>query len=1304
MVWFQEILSVASQEFLHRRRGPFARAAAFLLLAFTILSPFNWAQIATTSLRGTISDPTGAVLPGATVTLTDPQTGSNRSTKTDSDGAYQFLQLPPTTYLLTVSSRGFATHRQENARLLVSTPATLNITMQLQAATVTVEVKGELSLVNTQDATLGHAFGAEQIQSLPFEARNPVEMLTLQPGVVFIGNSPTINPDFDSRSGAVNGARSDQTNVTIDGIDNNDPLHGYAFTGAMRPTLDSLQEFRVTTSNANAEAGRSSGAQVALITKSGTDAFHGSVYEYHRPTLVANDWFNKHAELDNGLPNRPGKFIRNTFGASAGGPVKKDRLFFFANYEGQRKRESTQITRIVPSALLRQGVIQYKTCGAFPVPSGRTDCADTPSDSFLVELNPTQIARMDPNCATITHTCPLGPGPDPAVMAVMQRYPLPNTDQVGNGFNFRGFTFSAGAPANLNTYITKLDYNLTENGNHRLFLRGEMQNDHVSGVGIDGPQFPGDPPNHILRDTTRGIIGGYTAVIRNNLINNLRYGYVRQGTSQSGLSDRPQVNLSGGLLDDLVSFSRGRSVQVPVHNLVDDLTWAKGKHTLQFGGNFRVINNTSTSTENSFFSADTSVSTLITTGLANKGGSFDPAKFGFPAVANFFAASYDFPMSALAGLITVVGATYNRTKTGAVLPEGTPVFRHFRAQEGEFYVEDSWRVTPTSTLTAGVRYTLLQPPYETSGTQVAPNLSLNDFFKKRAAAMVAGQTYDPTMSFDLSGQANGRAPYWAWDYKDIAPRIAFAWVPGAGSGLLRKFLGGTGKTTIRAGYGIYYDHFGDGIVGTFDRNGSFGLTTLEISPLTTPDTAPRFADLYSIPSALVIPPPAGGFPATPPRSFGVATWGLDDKLKTPYSHVIDFSISRELPGNFVFEAAYVGRLGHRLLQEEDLGMPLDIRDPKSGVDYFTAATQFALMAEAGTPIDKVKPIAYWEDIFPNAAGKPLPNGGCSFPGEGAFTLTATQAMYDLFACNLHNETTALLNADVFCIPACATLNGVTQPNQFWLAQWAGLYAARSTGDSSYHAAQFTLRHRGGGLIWDFNYTFSKSLDIGSSAERNAGGAGGFWDAIINSWSPNQLRGPSDFDATHQINSNWVWELPVGQGKRFGLGMKRLGNALLGGWQLAGLFRWTTAFPYSAHNGLDFTTEWVNSGFAMVSGKLPKTGKFTDSDGDPNIFQNPGKALHTFRFPHPGESGVRNNLRGQGFFGIDTGVTKTWKLGESQALKFTWEVYNLTNTPRFGFDAFQKASVGFIDMAGSFGKYDQTLTKPRIMEFGLRYSF
>jgi len=268
----------------------------------------------------------------------------------------------------------------------------------------------------------------------------------------------------------------------------------------------------------------------------------------------------------------------------------------------------------------------------------------------------------------------------------------------------------------------------------------------------------------------------------------------------------------------------------------------------------------------------------------------------------------------------------------------------------ETYGQDSWRVTPNLVLTFGLRYTLLQPPYETTGTQTAPSVSLNDWFSRRFAAMQAGQTYAPTVTFNLSGQANGKHRIGIGTTRIFAPRFAFAWSPSTDSGLFHKLFGRSWQDFDSRWYGIYYDHFGQGITNSFDRNGSFGLSTSISNPAGAQDvdTSARFTDLFTIPTtsqqitsdcpvapcSIINPAPSGSFPVTPPTTAFSITWGLDDKLKTPYSHVFDFSITRELPSGFVFEAAYVGRLGRRLLQEDDLAMPLDIRDPKSGTGLF----------------------------------------------------------------------------------------------------------------------------------------------------------------------------------------------------------------------------------------------------------------------------------------------------------------------------------------------------------------------------------
>jgi carboxypeptidase family protein len=1308
-----------------------------LLVGFVLaVSILVSAQSATTSLHGTVYDSKGAVVSGATVTITDSQTGFSRSAKTGSQGEYQFVQLPPATYVVTAAAAGFATLKEESVRLMVNTPATLNFTVVVQGQTVTVEVQSTAPLVNTTDATLGHAFGTEKLANLPFEGRDPVGILSLQPGVVFIAPKGQVSELQDSRGGSVNGARSDQTNVTLDGVDNNDQLLGFAFQGAVRSTLDSLQEFRVTTSNSNADAGRSSGAQVSLVTKSGTNRFHGSAYEYNRSKIgEANDWFNKRAQLQSGLPNVPPHLVRNTFGATFGGPVMKDRLFFFLAYEGQRTRENQQITRIVPSADLRNGIVSYLACSLpVPDPSHPERCQD--SDPLrTITLQQADLAKMDPNCSTPVPgfpngTCPLGPGANSAVMAIFQQYPLPNTDSVGDGLNYRGFTFSAPAPGKTDTYIAKLDFNLTQNGNHRVFVRGGLNNDHgaehkesVSQTGDAGPEFPGLATNLLGLNNSKGLTAGYTALLRNNLVNNFRYGFIRQGTVAAGLKNQHFVHFRG--LDNIQGFDTSLNTHVPVHNFVDDVNWIKGKHNLQFGGNFRRIDNIRSSDSTSFFTASTNVSWLDNAAIANTGSSLDPVAFGFPAVAESFSSSYDSPVSALAGLVTEVDANYNLTKTLNALPEGAFVPRHFRANELEFYGQDAWRVTPNFTLTFGARYSLLQPPYETTGTQVAPSVSLHDWFNKRGQAMFAGQTYAPVVQFDLSGQANGKQPYWAWDYKDIAPRIAFAWSPSSDSGIFHKLFGGAGKTSIRGGYGIYYDHFGEGITNSFDRNGSFGLTTSisNSAGVQDVDTSARFSDLFTIPTqsaaceappcSIVAPPPTGTFPVTPPTTAFAITWGLDDKLKTPYSHVIDFSITRELPHGFVIEASYVGRMAHRLLQEEDLAMPLDIVDPASKVDYFAAATALTKAANAGTDINSLAAIPYWEHLFPAAAGNlgfgppgDPANLGCA-PGNNAnaANYTATQAMYDMYSCFSGNETTALFFADLLCLPACSQLPGQPaggQPFNFFDNQWSSLYSWRSVGNSAYHAAQLSLRHlMKQGLQFDLNYTFSKSIDVGSNAERiNQFEGGGFASQIINSWSPNQLRAVSDFDARHQINANWIYELPFGKGKPYASGMNRWANAIVGGWQFSGLLRWSSALPFTVGPGLGFwATNWELTSSAVMNGPRPKTGTFI-ANGQPNLFKDPATAIKSFRFAFPGESGQRNNVRGPGIFGLDTGLGKSWKITESQAVKFAWEVFNATNSVRF--DA--ATANATISNSSSFGNYIQTLSQKRVMQFSLRYIF
>ncbi len=1343
------------------------RSIAVILVGLLTLGTLGFAQSATTSLRGTITDPKGAVVSGATVTLANPATGFSRTVKSGNDGVYQFLEVPPANYGLTVAVSGFATIKQDHVTLQVSQPATLDIELRVAGTTEVVEVSGAAPLVNTTDASQGNVFNSVQLASLPSEGRDPVSILSLQAGVTYLGSNT--NQDMnnlkstqaaDSRGGAVAGARSDQTNVTVDGLDNNDQLQGLAFQGALRVPLDSIQEFRVTTTNSNADSGRSSGAQVNMVTKSGTNSLHGTLYEYNRSNIgQANDWFNKQAELKASEPNVPGVLHRNTFGAWVGGPIKKDRLFFFGGYEGQRTNEAVQTTRIVPSAALRQGIMQYP-CGSDPL-CKPTSLASTGGlysvdANGVASLTPAGLSSIDQACASTTCNWTaagyaLNGGADPYVAnvngsnpsAIFTKYPMPNTDAVGDGYDYRGFTFAAPNPTKHDTYILKLDYKLTQSGNHSLFVKGHLQNWHTNGI----PQYPGLPSNDFQTNNSKGLFAGYTALFTNTFINNLRYGYVRQGLGDTGLgvSDynyfRGMDNVSGA------GFTPTTLTNVPVHNLVDDVSWTKGKHTIQFGGNLRIITNNRNGNSSNYSYAFTNVYWLDNSGIANTGSSLDPATGGYPAVDSSFGTNYDFAMAALAGLLTETNKVYNQNKNGQFYAPGQMIKRNFRNHETEFYLQDAWRVTPNLVLTGGVRYSLLQPPYEVNGNQVAPTISTNEWFKERDKAMLAGQTfYSGTpggqIQMALSGQANGKKPFWGWDYKDIAPRVAFAYSPHADEGLLHKLFGSAGKSSIRGGYGIYYDHFGEGIVNSFDKNGAFGLTTALDNPAGSQDVdcTPRMTSLFVLPSAnstfcgqQVVGPPPAQFPnvVTPPTLFNPGSfsiyWGMDDKLKTPYSHVFDLSITRDLGHNFVFEATYIGRLGHHLLQEEDLAMPLDLVDSKSKTDYFSAATQLTKAYNAGTDISyfAAHPIPYWQNLFPAAAGQlgfgapggtPTKNNSGCAPGVDFQNAgyNATQAMYDMFSCFAGNETSALFVADLNCLPACSQLPGQTapQPFNFWDDQFSSLYAWRSIGNSSYNGLQVTLRHAmSRGLQFDFNYTYSKSIDIGSNAERiNEFEGFGFASQVINSWVPNQLRGVSDFDMKHQINANWVYELPFGRGRSFGSTSNKFVEAVLGGWGVSGIFHWTSGLPFTMGNGAGWSTNCQLEGSAVALRPTPHVGVYRDANGNPNMFQDPSTISLTsgcpaggcyFRFPYPGESGQRNNLRGPGYLELDGGLFKSWKVTEQQNVKFAWEVFNATNTPRF--DAAQ-ASYQFGLTYGEFGAYQNTLSVPRVMQFSLRYDF
>ena len=833
-------------------------------------------------------------------------------------------------------------------------------------------------------------------------------------------------------------------------------------------------------------------------------------------------------------------------------------------------------------------------------------------------------------------------------------------------------------------------------------------------------------------------------------MSDFHYGFVRESFGTLGNSYQPWISFNFGQ-----GITRTHNFQRPTHNFSEDLSWIHGKHTLQFGGYLSFMRNPRFDYTSSFNSGNTNSSFTTTSGFSSPGNSsaLNPENNGYPQVAPGFDVSYDYPITDLLGMVTQATTVFNYDRKLQLLPANSPISRRYAQNTFEPYVQDIWKVSPNLTLTLGLRYSLFSPVWETNGLQVCPSPSLGQWFNARAAAGASGipSSQDTPLQIDWCGPVNKKGGFWNWDYGNLGPHVAFAWAPNKTQGFLSKILGSNNRSSIRGGFGIVYDRFGQGIIDEFNGN-SFGLTTSLSNPIQPLNTLPRLTSVNVIPPSLLQPTPGPPtFPETIPtmQSLGASNFGssLDTSLKTPYSYTLDFSVERDLGAGFSLDLAYVGRLSHRLLSSQDVAQPLDLRDKKSGLDYFSAIQPLARLYELQGVTDAtfsdsmVSPavIQYWTNMLQapiNGGSYALgaQTGGCGSGGP-ATTTDPVLAIFDLFCGVQGVETTALQALDVPFVsgfgnggipdatgdPNCGQASHplcqyypTPGTNSFYNPQYVSLFVQRSIGFSNYNALQVSLRHQmRHGFQFDFNYTFSKSIDLCSGAER-----GGNFSSLnfsggcqmFNAWSPNLFRAVSDFDTTHQLNSNWILDLPFGRKRAFAATVNPALDAVIGGWQLAGLFRWTSGFPYTIYNNpADYPTNWYWEGAAMPTVSHLKGGAYHQADGNVNLFHDPVAAEASFNPALPGQVGVRNFVRGQGYFGIDLSLSKRWTMpwADKQHVVLRWEVFNVTNSTRFDFNDANSSSASESNNSiavPNFGNYSHLMTNPRVMEFALRYEF
>jgi hypothetical protein len=1078
--------------------------------------------------------------------------------------------------------------------------------------------------------------------------------------------------------------------MTLDGVDVNEQQTGDAFTPILRVSPDTVEEFRVTTTNPNASEGRSSGAQVALVTKSGSNSWHGNLFEYHRNTIfTANDFFNNRTvnpATGKSLP-RP-TLLRNNYGGSFSGPIKKDRLFFFYNYEARQDARQQTVNRLVPLASLGQGLLKFRASNGANVTltTAQLNALTTnglPGGTPLVDVNPVTVAILA-NAAS--------------------KYPSNNTD-LGDGVNTGGFRFNASVPVKLTAHVTRFDYNLTKDLKHILFFRANYQQDVTGGA----PNFPDTPATNTWSHPY-GFVAGHTWTINDRKINNFKYGLTREAFTNQGDSSDNAITFRSVLSTSL--FARGFSRTTPVQNITDDFTWIRNNHTFGFGANVRIVRNHRVDYSSAFDSGITNQSFYSGSGnvLSNPINAWLPTLTGLPAgttIASSALTNTRHAFAALIGRLSQYTANFNFGTDGKPTAAGAPKERTFATEEYDVYGQDSWKLKHNLTLNLGLRYGLSRPVYETKGFEATPNISLQAYFDKRVAAAKQGVNFTDPITVNLAGPANHAPGFYSLDKNNFQPRISVAWSPAFKHGFLSKLLGSQEQSVFRGGFAITNDYFGQALAVNFDTNNTLGFSSNQTPSANTYNVTTNPGPLITGLGMAIRPLPGIAvpgnlvFPQTQPQNFQRRIEGsLDTNLVSPINYSWNFTYGREMPKGIYVEASYIGRLARHLLATRDVMQVNNLVDPKSGQDWYTAAGQLEAYRVARTPVANIPKIPWFENMYPAGSIDNL------LFGAG---LSNTQAAYGFMA--LSSVTPGCNGAPLFgCYDSgddWTFLQDVLDANikrQFYQSQYGALSAYGTIGSSDYHGATVSVRQRFKGLTWDLNYTFSKSIDDASGLQTS----GVFGTAFItNALRQSDNRAVSDFDIRHIVNFNSIWEIPVGRGRMFFSNSNKWINGLIGGWQLTSIFRYNSGLPTSSPVDVGgWPTNWNVRSWATATKAVQTSPTRGGGTVSPNLFSDPKAFYNSFRSPAPGETGSRNIIRYPGFVALDAGLYKTFAIGEKVKLQARWEVFNVTNTQHLtgNADVTNGLDPQFGAPSASFYNFTAIQGTPRVMQFALRLDF
>lgn len=1308
------------------------------LFISVVAVPVARAQSTSTgTVSGQVTDPQGGIIAGADVRLIDVGTNTPRTTTTNDTGRYSFINVDPGTYNIEVQKSGFSLSKVPGQQVNVGLVLTINVTLQIGSTATTVEVQASAGAeLQTASATVGDTIEGHAIMSLPNLGRDANAFVLLQPGV--------------SPNGNVAGAVTDQNTFQLDGGNNTNDMDGTSATytqgsgyigsaasggspsGTIPTPAESIEEFKVATNNQTADFNGAAGGQVQMVTKRGTNQFHGSLYDYYLGSnFGANTWKNNHTPSGSLKYTPLPSSHQNRFGASLGGPLTPNLLggktYFFVNYEGRRFPQVTTVEKQVPTALMRAGVIQL------PNSAGVYQAYNL--NSVPVTVN--GVTYQPAQCGTASCD-PRRIGLNPIVNQIWSRYmPMPNDPQAGDTYNTQGYLSAVRLPQSSDFGVVRLDHDFGQKWHLMTSYRYYSFNELTSSQVDIGGAFSGDTfgqatatSPHVQKPSY--YVAGLTTTITPNLTNDFHWSYLRNFWQWFSALAPPQLPGLGGAVEiggETGSGATGANALIPYnvnsasvrqrswdgqdHTFRDDLSQVKGNHLFQFGGSYE-RNYDYHSRDDNGTNVLTQTVYQIGSGSGINFAGYYPGNLPVNQQSNW-SQLYDDVL----GVVSTPQVLYSRSGSNLALqPIGTELFDQTVIPTYDMYFSDTWHMRKDFTFTYGLSYTVEMPPYELNGKQVelvdsnGKQISTNAYLASVKQAALSGQAYDPTLGFATIRNVNGdhKYPYNTF-YGGLSPRVAAAWNPSFGSGFLGKVFG-ENKTVVRGGYSRIYGRLngvdlvlipllGTGLGQAVQCVGASSTGQCLGASGVTPATAFRIgtdgnnAPLPAVSQTLAQPYFAG----VNGNAAAGDGYALDPNFRPSRSDQFDFTIQRALSKDLSIEAGYIGRI----IRNEYQTINLDAVPYMMTLNGQSFANAYANVYNQLNSNQAVTTQPFFESALGGASS--------SYCARYASCTAAVAANYKstILATQVFNLWSGLNNASSWTLGRTILSSA---PSQL-----SSILMATSDGFGNYNAAFFSLTARDfHGLTAKSNFTWSHALGTGAVQQTTSG------YTVLDNWNLHAMYGPQSFDINLVYNLSLLYQPKIFAGNKGILGR------VLGGWSIAPLFTAQSGAPLEVSVGSGTNANCQSFGEAncgsattnenavliapytggnsahegvVGTGGIATSGNASTGGSGINMFANPSATYADFRRLILGvdtTGGGAGVLRGFPTWNLDMSVEKDFMATERFGVTFIAQFSNLLNH-------FQPSNPSLnIDSPQTWGVVTTQLNTPRQIEFGLRIHF